>query len=224
MKRIDISYDFFNFWLTVKQPENWDCTTDLNCPQEKVCFNHKCKNPCDIKNPCGKNAKCLTKEHRPKCECLPGFKGNPNIRCTNDNLSKTWHNSHINSLLVSLFLINILISRKLIYNSIKILFFDLYLWINSLLTVPKIPGNWECTTDLNCSPEEVCYNRKCKNPCDIANPCAANAKCTAKGHRPMCECLPGFQGDPSVLCSDDNISKTDLLITFPIYLLNLISI
>lgn len=67
-----------------------------------------------------------------------------------------------------------------------------------------IPG---CASDLACPENKVCYNRECKDPCDLANPCAARAKCLTQAHRPICTCDPGYTGNPYSLCSLDVISK-----------------
>ena len=50
----------------------------------------------------------------------------------------------------------------------------------------------ECLTDPDCSTTLTCRNEKCVDPCD----CAQNADCTPRNHRGICNCRPGFTGDP----------------------------
>ena len=50
----------------------------------------------------------------------------------------------------------------------------------------------ECLTDPDCSTTLTCRNEKCVDPCD----CAQYADCTARNHRGICKCQPGYTGDP----------------------------
>ena len=50
----------------------------------------------------------------------------------------------------------------------------------------------ECLVDPDCSTTLTCRNEKCVDPCD----CARNADCTPRNHRGICNCRPGFTGDP----------------------------
>lgn len=53
-----------------------------------------------------------------------------------------------------------------------------------------------CSTDQDCSDQESCVNRICRNPCN----CGDNAECFVRNHRPVCSCKSGYDGDPYRLC------------------------
>ena len=55
----------------------------------------------------------------------------------------------------------------------------------------------ECTSDNDCSYNLACRNEKCSDPCD----CAPTAQCTVQNHVPSCRCPAGFEGNPSVSCT-----------------------
>ena len=56
------------------------CKSDSECPLTQACISRECQNPCLFEQ-CGVNAECSVRNHRPKCTCLPGHKGNPYDRC-----------------------------------------------------------------------------------------------------------------------------------------------
>lgn len=60
------------------QPE---CTSDLDCLNDKACIGQSCQDPCLLTNPCGTNAQCKTIQHRPTCLCPDGWGGNPQVLC-----------------------------------------------------------------------------------------------------------------------------------------------
>lgn len=61
------------------------------------------------------------------------------------------------------------------------------------VVTPIPPG---CTTDDDCSYNETCINRLCRNPCN----CGRNAQCHIDNHRPICSCVEGYEGNPNVAC------------------------
>jgi len=57
---------------------------------------------------------------------------------------------------------------------------------------------YECLTDPECPTTLACQNENCVDPCK----CARNADCSARNHRGICTCQPGFTGDPyGVACT-----------------------
>merc|ERR1712106_9783 len=58
----------------------------------------------------------------------------------------------------------------------------------------------ECTADPDCPQDQACINERCINPCIIDNPCAPQARCTARAHHPVCTCPEGYGGDPYRQC------------------------
>ena len=52
------------------------CKSDDECPLHLACYNRECQDPC-IYEQCGQNAQCSVRNHKAKCDCLPGYRGNP---------------------------------------------------------------------------------------------------------------------------------------------------
>lgn len=63
---------------------------------------------------------------------------------------------------------------------------------------PYISCKPECIQNSDCPFNKACINTKCIDPCIGA--CGLNAECRVSFHTPMCHCLPGHTGNPSVKC------------------------
>lgn len=57
----------------------------------------------------------------------------------------------------------------------------------------------ECIASSECSPQLVCKDYKCVNPCP--SPCGLNTNCVVVNHSPICSCMSGYSGDPFTICS-----------------------
>ena len=57
-----------------------DARAILNALWIKPASKGSAKNPCPFER-CGLNAECSVRNHKAKCTCLPGYKGNPYDRC-----------------------------------------------------------------------------------------------------------------------------------------------
>lgn len=58
------------------------CRGDHNCPVDQACLaGGKCGDPCRQSNACGSNSRCIVHRHRVRCECQPGFVGDPFASC-----------------------------------------------------------------------------------------------------------------------------------------------
>ncbi len=62
-----------------------------------------------------------------------------------------------------------------------------------------------CTTDRHCPSRHACVSGQCVNPCELAEPCGANAECTVLDTLPVrtmtCVCLTGYEGDAALGCT-----------------------
>lgn len=57
------------------------CRADSECPPTLACINRECIDPCQ-QTYCGTNAECRADyNHRARCYCLPGYRGNPLVSC-----------------------------------------------------------------------------------------------------------------------------------------------
>ena len=70
--------------------------------------------------------------------------------------------------------------------------------------VPDDEPQHECTTDAECPARQACMNHHCVNPCLAIQPCGLNAECRVINSLPartmLCQCLPGFIGNPDIEC------------------------
>lgn len=56
-----------------------ECIVNSDCPFDKSCINHKCKDPCI--GSCGLNTICQVFQHSAICSCVEGYTGNPFENC-----------------------------------------------------------------------------------------------------------------------------------------------
>lgn len=57
-----------------------DCDISENCVQDSY-GRSECKNSCDGRTLCGRNAECNARNHNADCSCKAGFAGDPKIGC-----------------------------------------------------------------------------------------------------------------------------------------------
>ena len=58
----------------------------------------------------------------------------------------------------------------------------------------------QCLTSIDCPRYLQCVENTCINPCK-EHSCAANANCLVLDHEPACQCISGYTGDASRLCT-----------------------
>lgn len=63
---------------------------------------------------------------------------------------------------------------------------------------PYIECRPECVMNSDCPRTKSCFNQKCVDPC--VGVCSSNAECFVVNHSPLCTCLPGYTGNPSIGC------------------------
>lgn len=86
-----------------------------------------------------------------------------------------------------------------VYQVIRLFNFNLSIFY--LKSFPVIDFKPVCQYNEDCPPNKLCdrLNRICINPC-FEDSCGENAECIPKNHGIDCRCLPGYQGNPYVLC------------------------
>lgn len=65
-----------------------ECTSSVECPQDKTCLNNKCQDPCP--GTCGLNARCQVINHNPICSCPAEYTGDPFVRCLKEKSKLTF--------------------------------------------------------------------------------------------------------------------------------------
>ncbi|KAG7155062.1 Nidogen-like 1, partial [Homarus americanus] len=66
---------------TVPMIERPQCVVDQDCFTTQVCTSNVCRDVCLTSNPCAPMAVCTAENHRPHCNCPPGYIGNPFTSC-----------------------------------------------------------------------------------------------------------------------------------------------
>lgn len=56
----------------------------------------------------------------------------------------------------------------------------------------------ECVVSSDCLSKQACQNQKCIDSC--LGSCGVNAVCRVLSHNPICDCLPGYTGNPVSHC------------------------
>lgn len=57
-----------------------ECVRDDQCADNAACVDSHCSPVCGPSN-CGLNARCLARQHRARCACLPGYEGDAYTGC-----------------------------------------------------------------------------------------------------------------------------------------------
>ena len=164
-----------------------ECLINAECHNSLTCMQKKYRDPCP--GSCGRNAQCSVRNHNPVCTCNTGFRGDPISACTLFPPPKPVeididpcdpnpcgpNNQHreINDICVR--------SR-----------------LPSYLGTPPACRP-ECVVSSDHSQVKACVNQKCVDPCPGV--CGNNARCQVTNHNPVCQCPPGYQGDPFSQCS-----------------------
>ena len=58
----------------------------------------------------------------------------------------------------------------------------------------------QCETDFDCAFDKTCSQGNCVFACSLVS-CGLNAVCVPKNHRGICECNPGYFGNPTIACN-----------------------
>lgn len=58
----------------------------------------------------------------------------------------------------------------------------------------------ECIISAECPSDLACIKQKCSDPCIGA--CGIHAECSVTNHNSICQCEPGFTGDPFTGCRE----------------------
>lgn len=166
------------------QPE---CVINNECPFNLACINKKCKDPCP--GVCGVNAECRIVSHTPSCFCLPGFTGDALIQCNLEPTAVT--NVKTSPCDPSPCGDNAVCRERNQAGSCSCL--------SGYIGNPYEGCRPECILNSDCPPNKACIRNKCNDPCP--GTCGPNADCNVINHLPVCNCIPGYTGDPFVFCN-----------------------
>ena len=210
-----------------------ECTINNDCEKTKTCVNQKCKDPCP--GTCGTNANCKVFNHSPICSCIPGYTGDPFVRC---------YQIPRNILFYLFFFLKFKLNFIFLKQNFNFLAPEIKPTyaepINPCFPSPcgpysecrDIGGAPSCScksnyvgTPPNCRPEcvinqecpfnKACIQGKCRDPCPGS--CGFSAQCTILNHTPICTCAEGYTGDPFTNCVLKPPSKISFLILFSFF-------
>lgn len=203
---------------------NDDCLVTENCSPDALGV-LKCLSVCD-KFSCTTNSQCVVNNHQARCECLPGYTGNPNDRfgcqsshknqCTSDSDCPEYQTCKLSN--------NGILTCQQVCNFLTC-------GPNALCVVHNHVGNCECPPGLyagdpndlskgcqvvpcvynyDCPPSQLCNLQKhtCYNACEN-NSCGPNAVCIVEDYKVTCKCPQGFKPNPvaDIECTATNVCQ-----------------
>lgn len=185
------------------------CESDDQCSNDKMCYNGECINPCIVGDPCVANAQCTGADHRATCHCLPGYEGNPLVRCARvecridadcpqDRACVDQHcvnpcDNPVNPPCAA----NALCYVRNHYAACRCP--DHLPMGNPMAYCERRPvaaAEPECRHDPECPSQLACIRNTCVNPCIALSPCAASSRCSVLDTMPVrtmiCTCPDGW--------------------------------
>lgn len=182
-----------------------DCRPDAACLPD-VSGENMCKNPCDGFH-CGSNSFCEVVNHRPRCTCPSGFRGDPDPDSACLRVSVFCRDSKDcsdNQACVDgqcrLFCSSdneCAVGEKCINKKCVLPCFAHSGCPPREACVSSGYCQVGCRDNNDCPYKEACIQNRCQNPCEIKGVCGPNAVCQVIDHKATCECLPGFEGSPT---------------------------
>ena len=75
----------------------------------------------------------------------------------------------------------------------------MFVYSNAIACFSIVDASPQCATDSDCDIDKQCYQGSCRFACSVVV-CGQNAVCTPQFHKGVCECLRGYQGNPTIAC------------------------
>ncbi|EAT34892.1 AAEL012905-PA [Aedes aegypti] len=182
-----------------------ECVYDTECPSHLACIENKCVEPCGVLQPCNLPARCEAIPSSPVrtmiCVCPDGYVSSGSGTCKPVVKSGCISDSDCSS---DTACINSICRNPCncgpnaecrIKDHKPVCSCKQGFDGNPEIECVKI----ECRADDDCSGQHSCINRQCVPVCSIDS-CGKQAECYAQNHRAICECMPGYEGDPRISC------------------------
>lgn len=199
------------------------CTSNNDCPSDKKCVNEQCVDPCLYESECSPRAICTPQNHMGVCRCPPGLVGNPLIDCKPEVRNECEVDPDCSSTLACLGQkckdpchelhpctqpARCQVTPTSPVRTMICICPEGYISSGSGTCKPiesvRVIG---CIADSDCAPEKSCVNNLCKDVC--TNKCGPNAICRIKGHKPVCTCEQGYDGNPEIGCTKVGCTSDD---------------
>lgn len=201
-----------NPYVDCKPAPQTECTVDADCSSLLACINHQCVNPCTTLEPCQLPSRCEVVPSLPVrtmiCVCPEGYVSSGSGTCKPLQSIVRVGGCVADSDCPS--------ERACINDICR----------NPCSCAPNaecrikdhkpvctceqgFDGNPEiqcvrigCQLDDQCSSTHSCINRQCVPACAAdGSSCGQQAECFGINHHAVCECLPGFTGNPNTACT-----------------------
>lgn len=201
-----------------EKPSLPDCTSDTDCPAASACRSDvvgvlKCVSICD-EFTCPANSVCVAHNHQGRCDCLTGYVGNPNDRNGCQPITKNQCRTNAecaeSEACIKYGSTESLTCRPAC-ESVKCGPRAVCITNNHIAQCQCPPGPYAgdpndpfngcqsvpCVYNHDCPPTKMCnrMTHTCYDVCDEES-CGENAICIAEDHRAVCQCPPGFKGNP----------------------------
>ena len=182
-------------------------------------------NACSLTQ-CGIAARCEARDHRARCLCPDGWRGDPYVECDNPEcvvdeecpqVLACRNEKCVDPCDCAVNANCIVRSHRARCQCIpnhqgdpytagcfpsKNSWLFLHLYQTMSISVPVIEP--ECRVDGDCPSRQACLQEVCRNPCTELKPCGRNAECSVQNTLPqrtmVCMCIPGYVGDADVYC------------------------
>lgn len=181
-----------------------ECSDNLHCPDDTLCINHHCKDPCEI-GICGTDADCRVVNHKPMCECPENYSGDPYVECILNGMDANKTSSvHAKYEQTSDFMPCDPNPCAGIENAMCIEQNDM----GTCVCLPNFYGDPEkdggcmpkCKEYTDCPSNQACIQSECHDPCEDVCPDSADCHITAN-RMAKCVCKVGFTGDAYRNCT-----------------------
>ncbi|XP_077268367.1 uncharacterized protein LOC143900640 [Temnothorax americanus] len=209
-----------------------ECTSDLECPNEKACINLQCLDPCALRGACGINALCRVVLHKPRCSCPQCYIGMPHTACHPDSKCDTLNPKPTPSIgcssdydcpeslschsqtgecrdpcLSPRYTCEVN-KRCQVRNHKPMCVCKYGFVVNEIGELTCAPDTLTCSRDFDCPSNAACVNGKCQNPCNVRSkrPCPADKTCDVLDHRPVCICTKNCNPSLSICLRDSGCS------------------
>lgn len=210
-----------------------ECTSSQDCVKEHdVCYDNKCISVCLTSTACGDNAYCVPQLHSYTCKCQEGYFGDPiagcrkRLPCDLDENCPSSEFCFMDHYCRSTCNSNRDCNQNEKCEDGKCLQtcqtdtdcspdYACNQWRCTPRIENRCNNDNECNSLFACRADERGFN-DCKNPCENVI-CGRNSVCKVESHTPVCECLPGYFGNPNderfgcrpIECNNNNECSED---------------
>lgn len=203
-----------------RRPVDPECRSDQECPSKFACFNGYCENPCTKTNVCLADQTCMVVDTLPVrtmiCSCGNDMITDNNGRCVAIKQDQPICTSNVDCgdpeicnhgiCVIACRIEACGINAQCLSTQHRAMCTcapgyegNPHTECSPLPKIPHQPDPVECYENDDCPMDQTCSNQHCISACRDA--CGRGAYCNAVQHEAICNCLPGYSGNPKVACN-----------------------